>query len=95
MVIKTIFECEGDFDYIYCPDNIKFDINKFFTWIYEDETHPFWAYNSDGSREGVEYRGDAIIYWINNFVIEKSQEKSYMIKSFSNENLDYDVLVNL
>ncbi len=90
MIIKVMFENEKEFDYIYCPDNMDIDINEFEKWIYEDKTHPFWVYDGDEVL-GVDYRSDAIVYWINKNICNKS----YILKSFSSENIKYDLLIKL
>lgn len=66
MIIKVIFENDKDFDYIYCSNNISININEFSNWIYNDKTHPFWVYEGNNVL-GVDYRSDAIVYWINKY----------------------------
>lgn len=90
MVIKVVFEYDNDFDYVYCVNNIDIDINSFYKWIYEDKTHPFWVYE-DGKVLGVDYRGNSISYWINKF----KNNESYVLKSFTNENIEHDLMIKL
>ena len=90
MIIKVIFENDKDFDYIYCSNNISININKFSNWIYNDKTHPFWVYEGNNVL-GVDYRSDAIVYWINKY----KNTSSYVLKDFSNENMSYDLMIKL
>lgn len=90
MIIKVMFEGDNESDYIYSPTNIKVSTDEFSKWIYEDKTHPFWVYEN-GEVLGVEYRADAIVYWINKYM----DNNSYILKSFCSENIDYDLLIKL
>lgn len=97
MIIKAIFDHENDFDYIYCPEDIsisKYEIKQaFYNWIdnTEDE-HPFWVYE-DGNK-GLCYRGDAIVYWLNKYIIDGS-ENAKLLDSFSSKKLEYDLKIIL
>ena len=90
MIIKVVFEYDNDFDYVYCKNNIDIDIDDFHKWIYEDKTHPFWVYEN-GNALGVDYRGEAISYWINKF----KNNESYILKSFTTEEIKNDLLIKL
>lgn len=97
MIIKAIFDHENDFDYIYCPENIsisKSEINqKFYNWIDNtDDDHPFWVYE-DGIK-GLCYRGDAIVYWLNKYIIN-NKEDAKLLDSFSCKHLEYDLEIRL
>lgn len=100
MIIKAIFGYENDCDYIYCPENIsisKSEIKQaFYNWIdnTEDE-HPFWVYE-DGFK-GLNYRGDAIVYWLNKYIIndKESIDKAKLLDSFSSKILEYDLKFKL
>ena len=97
MIIKAIFYHENDFDYIYCPENIsisKSEIKqKFYNWIDNtDDDHPFWVYE-DGIK-GLCYRGDAIVYWLNKYIIN-NKEDAKLLDSFSSKHLEYDLEIRL
>lgn len=101
MVIKVIFDCENDFDYIYCPDNISVDKDKigklFSEWINNtNEKHPFMYYEN-GEFIGLCYRGDAIVYWLNKYIINSkdNEDNAKVLDSFSFKNLDYDLKIVL
>ena len=97
MIIKAIFDHENDFDYIYCPEDIsisKYEIKQaFYNWIdnTEDE-HPFWVYE-DGNK-GLCYRGDAIVYWLNKYIID-GRKNAKLLDSFSSKKLEYDLKIIL
>lgn len=99
MVIKVNFGGNYSPDYIYVPNKIslkKYEIrNEFHIWIdnTEDE-HPFWCYEN-GVQIGLHYRGDAIVYWLNNYILKNANDKARLIESFSNKKLDYDLIINL
>ena len=100
MIIKAIFDHENDFDYIYCPENIsisKSEIKQaFYNWIDNtDDEHPFWVYE-DGMK-GLSYRGDAIVYWLNKYIIndKENREDAKLLDSFSSKKLDYDLKIKL
>jgi len=102
MIIKAIFDCEDDFDYIYCPEK-NISINKsqikemFYKWIdYTEEEHPFWCYEN-GERMGKCYRGDAIVYWLNKYIINDKEniDKAELIDSCSSKDLKYDLKIVL
>ncbi|EOY7134167.1 hypothetical protein [Clostridioides difficile] len=99
MVIKVNFGGNYSPDYIYVPNEIslkKYEIrNEFHNWIdnTEDE-HPFWCYEN-GVQIGLDYRGDAIVYWLNNYILKNTNDKARLIESFSNKKLDYDLIINL
>lgn len=90
MIIKIAFEGDTEFDYIHCSNNMDINIDEFNKWIYEDKTHPFWVYH-EGNILGVSYRADALVYWINKF----TNNNSSILKSFSTEDINYDLLIKL
>ena len=101
MIIKSVFDCENDFDYIYCPENISIPKSQikqsFYNWIDNTkEEHPFWHYE-DGVLMGLCYRGDAVVYWLNKHIIndKNSKDKARILDSFSSENLNYDLKIRL
>lgn len=101
MIIKVMFEGNGDYDYVYSPNNLKIKKNQikesFYRWIDEsDEEHPFWCYENN-KRVGLCFRGDAIVYWINKYLLinEYSKDKAYLIESFSSKSIDYDIKIHL
>ncbi|MBP3905672.1 MAG: hypothetical protein J6D12_01005, partial [Peptostreptococcaceae bacterium] len=93
MIIKAVFDYENDFDYIYCPEkNISIDKSqikdRFINWInYTEEDHPFWCYEN-GELMGKCYRGDAIVYWLNKYILidKESRDKSELIEVCSCKN---------
>jgi len=102
MIIKVVFDFEDDYDYLYCPEN-NISINKsqikemFYKWIdYTEEEHPFWCYEN-GEKVGKCYRGDAIVYWLNKYIIndKESTDKAKLLESFSSKKLDYDLEIIL
>lgn len=100
MIIKVVFDSENDIDYVYCPEEIaisKSDIRQnFYSWIdHTDEEHPFWIYE-DGIR-GLCYRGDAIVYWINKYILKNknSSDQARVLESFSSNHLKYDLKIRL
>ncbi|NJI79914.1 hypothetical protein GSQ54_05575 [Clostridioides difficile] len=99
MIIKVIFGGDYNPDYIEVPSDInlkKYEIrDKFYNWIDNtEEEHPFWEYEN-GIRIGLNYRGNAIVYWLNNYILKDSKCKSKLIESFSNKSLDYDLMIKL
>ena len=98
MIIKAVFDHENDFDYIYCPENInipKSEIKElFYNWIDNtNEEHPFWYYEN-GEPIGKCYRGDAIVYWLNKYIIN-DKDNAKLLHSYSSKNLDYDLIIIL
>lgn len=95
MIIKAIFE-GNSCDYVYCPDVVDINIREeFYRWIDNtDERHPFIKYD-EVVGEYNDYRGDAIVYWLNKHILKGSQDKSILIESFSDKNLKYDISINL
>ena len=74
MIIKIDFDYDAD--YMYCPNNVDIEqlISEFDKWIYNPEVaHPFWT---DESRIAVCYRGEAIAYWLNHYILTDSTEKA-------------------
>lgn len=99
MVLKISFGGNYHSDYIYVPSEInlkKYKIkDEFYNWIdnTEDE-HTFWEYEN-GVKIGLNYRGDAIVYWLNNYILKDTKDKSRLIESFSSKKLDYDLVIKL
>lgn len=99
MVLKISFGGNYHSDYIYVPNGINLKKDKikdgFYNWIdnTEDE-HPFWEYEN-GVRIGLNYRGDAIVYWLNNYILKGTKDKSMLVESFSSKKLDYDLVIKL
>ncbi|MCC0697276.1 hypothetical protein [Clostridioides sp. ES-S-0048-02] len=98
MIIKVSFGGDSSSDYIYVPSEInlkKYEIrDEFYNWIYNTEdNHPFWYYEN-GIQIGLDYRGDAIVYWLNNYILNNTNDKSKLVESFSNKKLDYDLIIN-
>ena len=101
MIIKAIFDHDDDIDYIYCPENISIPKDKikqlFYNWIDNtNEEHPFYYYE-DGELMGKCYRGDAIVYWLNKYIIndKENRNNAKLLDSFSSKNLDYDLKIKL
>ncbi|KPI48368.1 hypothetical protein KW95_13890 [Clostridioides difficile] len=99
MIIKVSFGGDYNTDYIEVPSDInlkKYEIrDKFYNWIDNtEEEHPFWEYEN-GIRIGLNYRGNAIVYWLNNCILKDAKCKSKLIESFSNKSLDYDLMIKL
>ncbi|MCI9974876.1 MULTISPECIES: hypothetical protein [unclassified Clostridioides] len=99
MIIKVSFGGDYNPDYIEVPSDInlkKYEIrDKFYNWIDNtEEEHPFWEYEN-GIRIGLNYRGNAIVYWLNNYILKDAKCKSKLIESFSNKSLDYDLMIKL
>lgn len=101
MVIKVIFDCDDDYDYIYVPQDInmpKHNIErKFYKWIDNPkEDHPFWEYDDEGEK-ALCYRGDAIVYWLNKYIINNKEngDTAKLLDSFSSKNLEYDLEIRL
>ncbi|MEG1411748.1 MAG: hypothetical protein RSD36_18090 [Terrisporobacter sp.] len=96
MIIKVKFE--GDFDYIYCPENIGINIKEeFYNWIdFTTDEHPFLKYDDEFGAY-LDYRGDALVYWLNKYILtdKNSDDEAKVIKSFTNENLKYDLEIPL
>ena len=96
-----LFEGEFNFDYLYCPENIsisKSEIKQsFYNWIdYTKEDHPFWHYEN-GQLMGLCYRGDAIVYWINKYILndKDNTDKARILESFTSKNLNYNLEIRL
>lgn len=95
MIIKVSFGRDYNPDYIEVPNHInlkKYEIrDKFYNWIDNtEEEHPFWEYENE-----INYRGKAIVYWLNNYILKDAKCKSRLIESFSNKSLDYDLMIKL
>ena len=95
MIIKVTF-WDSLNDYIYCPDEVDIDIKEeFYKWIdHTDEIHPFIKYDEVVGMY-KDYRGDAIVYWLNKHILKDNQDKSSMIESFSDKKLKYNLLIEL
>ncbi|MBQ9013215.1 MAG: hypothetical protein IJ094_06595 [Bacilli bacterium] len=101
MIIKAVFDHEGDFDYIYCPENISIEKSKikelFYDWIDNtNDEHPFKCYEN-GEFMGLCYRGDAIVYWLNKYIINNEYDKdnAKILDSYSSKDLNYDLKIIL
>ena len=94
MIAKIKFEGDFDYDYIYYSNDLNLDIQKFSKWLYENKSHPFWIYDDNGELEGVDYRGNALVYWINEY-FDTSSDKAYIIKEYTSEDLNHDLIISL
>ena len=88
--MKVVLEFTYDADIVSIPVENTADLkklqNKFDKWIHStDSNHPFWDYSS-GSKVAC-YRGDAFVYWLNEFIFKESTEKAEFLESEIN---DYD-----
>lgn len=95
MIIKVDFDYDAD--YIYCPDGVALDmdtlIRKFNNWIYDESiNHPFWI---DDTHCGVCYRGDAIAYWLNEYVLEKKEATAKVVEQMVKEDKAHDYAIIL
>ena len=88
MIVKVKFEYDNDVDYIYCK-NTKIEVESFIKWISEDKSHPFWEF--DGEEYGVNFRADAIVYWLNKY----KNDNAYIIESNTDKKLNHDLLIIL
>lgn len=101
MIIKVTFGDYREYDYVYSPNNIglkKENLkDNFYEWIDNTEDkYPFWCYEN-GEKVGLDFRGNAIVYWINKYLLinEYSKDKSYLIESFTDKSIDYDIKISL
>lgn len=90
--MKVVLEFTYDADIISIPDekavdDLKKYRNKFDEWLYDKNIdHPYWVY-SNGKKECVAYRGDAFVFWLNEFVFKNCEKKAELLES---EIDDYD-----
>jgi len=53
--------------------------SEFDNWIHDRNIdHQYWRY-SNGEKFGVCYRGDAFIYWLNNYHLKNNVEKVQLV----------------
>lgn len=93
MIVKVDFDYDAD--YMYCPDSIEIEslIKQFNEWIYDPTvTHPFWT---DEDHIAVCYRADAIVYWLNEYVLKDSEEKAKVTEEMVREDRKFDYAIVL
>lgn len=93
MIVKVDFDYDAD--YMYCPDQMDMDtlIKQFNDWIYDSSVeHPFWT---DESRLAVCYRADAIAYWLNRYILPRSEEKAEVLEEMVREDKAFDCTIVL
>lgn len=93
MIVKVDFDYDAD--YMYCPDQMDLDtlIKQFDDWIYDSSVeHPFWT---DESRVAVCYRADAIAYWLNRYILSRSEEKAEVLEEMVREDKAFDCTIVL
>ena len=93
MIVKVDFDYDAD--YMYCPDCMDMDtlIKQFNKWIYDPNIgHPFWI---DENHLALCYRADAIAYWLNKCVLNKTSEKAEVLEQMVREDKAYDYAIVL
>ncbi len=94
MIVKIDFDYDAD--YMYCPDGVvELDdlVQQFQKWIYDPEIrHPFWI---DENHHALCYRADAIAYWLNKCVLNKTDDKAKVLEEMVREDKAYDYAIVL
>lgn len=83
MLVNIVFDYYVDI--INVPDyigiNIKKYQNKCDRWLFNKlNEHEFWEKDSSGRKLGVGVCSESFIYWLNNFILNDSHEKAYIVK---------------
>lgn len=93
MIVKVDFDYDAD--YVYCPDQLDMEtlVKQFNEWIYDPAiVHPFWI---DEGHIALCYRGDAIVYWLNQCVLLGSNDKAKMLEEMVQEERQFDYTIVL
>ncbi|MGN1081285.1 MAG: hypothetical protein ACI4QV_04275 [Acutalibacteraceae bacterium] len=93
--MRVVTKMTFDTDVIEVPDFVGSELQKyqekFDEWLYDKcIDHPYWTYKN-GKKYGVCFRGDAFVYWLNNYELKGSEYRANVIDSFVKE---YDENLN-
>ncbi|MDR7313843.1 hypothetical protein [Brevibacillus nitrificans] len=82
MIIQVNFG-PHDYELICCSAKAGRDIHRlrkeFLAWLYDVQIdHPFWEYQ-DGEKFAVNYRSNALVYWLNRHRFRSGAAKAKMI----------------
>lgn len=56
--------------------------DRFIKWLYDkDNDHGFW----DSKKSVVNFRSEAFVFWINQFVLKDSKEQAVVLEKFVSE----------
>lgn len=87
MEINCFYDEDMEYaDIVYIPDTIL-DIkdlqNNFFRWLFDkNNDHQYWII-VNGEKKMCRYGTQAFIEWINNVILSRNNDKSYIIKENS------------
>ncbi|MED1793701.1 MULTISPECIES: hypothetical protein [Brevibacillus] len=84
MIIQVHFSAH-DFELISCSAKVGRDIHRlrreFLAWLYDAQIdHPFWEYH-EGEKFAVNYRSNALVYWLNRHRFQTGVAKAKVIRS--------------
>lgn len=84
--MKLVFRfTEYDVDILDVPQDILQDIKaiqkSFDKWLYDKENKLTW----DKERRVFCFRGDALVYWLNEFTLKERKDKAILIESQPDE----------
>ncbi len=88
MIINCFYDEDMRYaDIVYIPDklnNIEKLQDDFFEWLFDKNNNHQYRIVVNGEKKACKYGTEAFIDWINNMILSKDVEKSYMI----NENAE-------
>ena len=83
MLINLVFDYYTDV--IDVPDEIGCQIKKYQRkcdkWLFNRlNDHKYWEIDKHGKKIGVGICSEAFVYWLNNFILNDSEKKSFIVE---------------
>lgn len=83
MLINLVFDYYTDV--VDVPDDIVSQLKKYQVkcdkWLFnKGNDHKFWEKDEYGNKIGVGVCSEAFVYWLNNYVLNESKQKAFIVK---------------
>ncbi len=83
MLVNLVFDYYTDI--VSVPDRVAKKLKDYQDncdeWLFDESNdHQFWIKDSNGNKSAVGICSDAFVYWLNTYVLSRSEEKAYIVK---------------
>ena len=92
--MRMIVEFDVDADMIDVPqhviDHLEALRTEFLRWLYDRKNpHRYWV--KMGSVQGVCYRSDALVEWLNGYILRDTSEKAVILEQHISRDICYNL----
>ena len=88
MIVNVFFDAVAkDADVVFVPFDdgqaLEDSVLEFYKWMFDkSNNHSYWV-REEGKEPYCSYRGDALVFWLNNYYLDDSVEESRLIEQWA------------